>query len=245
MSPSALDTAEAQWQAQLAIMRAAIAELPKPIYGEGRLYGADMDFEDDEDIFNGKPGDDVWDFISDVDDEFYSSEPSEDTPVTSNDEEHSYGPAWLKAKCSYIASRKQALSASELESQIQALLVSDSQEDELQSTLTDILGFDDLDFVIELISHRKDIITQKPLSGIEQNHLAGKLQTKGQREEALRQRDYEHKHTSLRPKVDRHGEQYPHVYKSHSAGNILDSKGQKYGLPVGNERKQHEVSICS
>jgi len=115
-------------------------------------------------------------------------------------------------------------------------------EEELQSTLTDIIGFDDLDFVIELISHRADITTASPFATKKDESIFGKLQTKRQREEALRRRDYEHKHATLGPSIDRDGPQYPHVYKAHSAGNTLDSRGRKYALPMGSERKEHEVS---
>jgi antiviral helicase SLH1 len=58
----------------------------------------------------------------------------------------------------------------------------------------------------------------------------------------LRQRDYEHKNATLRPSLNRDEPQYPHVYKAHSAGNTLDSRGKKYALPMGSEKTQHEVS---
>jgi antiviral helicase SLH1 len=122
-------------------------------------------------------------------------------------------------------------------------LVSDSAEDELQSTLTDIIGYDDLDLVIGLISHRKEITSAAPLAVNKSGGVIGKLQTKRQREEALRQQDYEHKHAALGPSIVRDEIQYPHVYKAHSAGNTLDSRGRKYALPMGSERVEHEVCI--
>ncbi|EHK97427.1 putative helicase mug81 [Glarea lozoyensis 74030] len=120
-----------------------------------------------------------------------------------------------------------------------ALLASDSVEEELQSTLTDIIGFDDLDFVTDLISHRREITAPSPFAANQDDSIFGKLQTKRQREETLRQRDYEHKNATLGPSLNRDGPQYPHVYKAHSAGNLLDHRGQKYGLPAGSERKEH------
>lgn len=74
------------------------------------------------------------------------------------------------------------------------------------------------------------------------NGAPGRLLTRQGREEALRRQDYEHKHTALAPSMDREGPQYPHVYKSHNAGNTLSSGGRKYALPVGSERKEHDVS---
>jgi len=243
MAPSTLDSAEAHWQAQLAAMKTALADLKLPkntTHGEVDSYGSDIDFHD-EGFTSGNSGDDVWDFISDSEEDLYSSDLNED--LTPESEAEGYGPQWLKSKCIGFASRKQGLSGEDLQEQIMALLASDSVEGELQSTLTDIIGFDDLDFVIELISHRKEITAPSPFSTNNDHGIFGKLQTKRQREEALRRRDYEHKHAELGPAQNRDEPQYPHVYKAHSAGNILDSRGRKYGLPLGSERKEHEVSF--
>jgi antiviral helicase SLH1 len=241
MSPTALATAEAEWQTQLAAMRAALADLklPQKENREVLAYGSDISFDDDDEFTSGNSGDDVWDFISDDDEALYSSDLNEDSvPEVST---QGYGPQWLKSKCIGFAAKKQGLSGEDLQEQIMALLASDSVEEELQSTLTDIIGFDDLDFVIELISHRKEIVVRGPFDTNKEGVL-GRLQTKRQREEALRQRDYEHKHAELGPALNRDEVQYPHVYKAHpTAGNTLDSRGKKYGLPLGSERKEHEV----
>lgn len=246
MSPTFLDSAEAQWQTQLAAMRAALADLKLPaksLNGDSSTYGSEFNFDEDDEFTSGNSGDDVWDFISDSEGDVYSSDPNDDlVPKASGDADAGgYGPRWLTSKCIGFAAKKQGLSGEDLQEQIMALLASDSVEEELQSTLTDIIGFDDLDFVIELISHRKEITAASPLSTNKDEGIFGKLQTKRQREEALRRRDYEHKHATLGPSIDRDGPQYPHVYKAHSAGNTLDSRGRKYALPMGSERKEHEV----
>ncbi|KAH6671894.1 Sec63 Brl domain-containing protein [Halenospora varia] len=238
MSSSAVNDPVAQWQTQLAAMRAALADLKLPPSATERpAYGSDIDYDDDE-FTSGNSGDDVWDFISDTEEDQFSSDLNEDQIPDSN--AGSYGPQWLKSKCLMFASRKQGLSGDDLQEQIMALLASDSVEEELQSTLTDIIGFDDLDFVIELISHRKEITAPSPFAEKKDDSIFGKLQTKREREEALRQRDYEHKHATLGPSLNRDGPQYPHVYKAHSAGNILDARGKKYGLPAGAVRSEHE-----
>jgi antiviral helicase SLH1 len=242
MSPATLDLAQAEWQTQLATMRAALAELKLPpsyTNGKGAGYKLDFDFDEDDDFTSGNSGDDVWDFISDSEDDLYSSDFNETSPEASSS---GYGLIWLKNKCMDIAMRRQNISWEELHEQILALLVSGSVDEELQSTLTDFLGFDDLEFVIELLSHRKEIIATPSVSVAKNDEgLFGKLQTKRQREEALRQRDYEHKNAALGPNLDRDGPQYPHVYKTHSAGNTLDSKGRKYAVPMGTERKERQV----
>lgn len=234
-----MDAAEAQWREQMASMRAALADLKLPdIPLNATPYGSDIDFDDDE-FTSGNSGDDVWDFISESEEDVYGSDPNEH--VTLEMDAGNHGPAWLRSRCIGFTSRKQGLSAEDLQEQIMALLASDSGEEELQSTLTDIVGFDDLDFVVELLAHRKDIIAS-PFSPNKDDSIFGKLQTKRQREEALRKRDYEHKHATLGPSLDRDGPQYPHVYKAHATGNTLDSRGKKYALPLGSERKEHEVN---
>jgi antiviral helicase SLH1 len=247
MSPTALDTAEAQWQAQLAAMKSALAELklpPKSTNGEVELYDIDLDFDDDDDEITGSSGDDVWDFISDDDGDLSGSDFNDDYPGLSDSAgAGSHGPQWLKAKCMELAKRKQGMSGNDLQEQVMAIVGSDSTEEELQSTLTDMIGFDDLDFVIEIIAHRKEITAPTAAPRTRDDGIfTGKLQTKKQREEALRQRDYEHKNAVLGPSLNRGEENYPHVYKSHHAGNILDSRGKKYALPMGSERTEHEVS---
>jgi len=245
MAPSTVESAESQWLAQLAAMRAALADLKLPLPKENehlrKLYEEDFDF--DEEISSGNSGDDVWDFISDGDSEEYSSGLVDGVEISQEIREVPYGREWLKNKCFLLAGSKQGLSAEDLQGQIIALLASDSGEEELQSTLTDIIGFDDLDFIIELITHQKELISSPPPTSNPENAAFGRLQTRRQREEALRRQDYEHKHAALSPSLDRDGPQYPHVYKAHSAGNTLSAGGRKYALPQGSERIEHEVWI--
>lgn len=245
MSPKALDAAEAQWQTQLAAMRAALADLKLPAKSVNRdtsTYESEFNFDEDDEFTSSNSGDDVWDFISESEEELHSSDPNDDVILDVDEDANvgGYGQQWLARKCIGFAAKKQGLSGEDLQEQIMALLASDSVEEELQSTLTDIIGFDDLDFVIELISHRKEITVASPFSTNKDEGIFGKLQTKRQREEALRRRDYEHKHATLGPSIDRDGPQYPHVYKAHSTGNTLDSRGRKYALPIGSERKEHD-----
>ena len=89
------------------------------------------------------------------------------------------------------------MDAADLEHQIVALLAADSNDDELQMSLVEIVGFDDLDFVIELISHRKEILSDQSTSMKQTDGLFANLQSREEREKTLRRQDMEHKHTSL------------------------------------------------
>lgn len=107
-------------------------------------------------------------------------------------------------------------------------------------SLADIMGYGDLDFVIELISHRKEILVSSTTKTEKANGIFWGLQTKEQREQALRQQDLEHKTAKLGPALSREGPAYPHVYRAHTAGNSLSIGGRQYGLPEGSKKTEHD-----
>ncbi|KAJ9633396.1 putative steryl acetyl hydrolase mug81 [Knufia peltigerae] len=233
---------ESQWLAQMEAMRQAIVELKLPPSNEGfQMYGADIDLDDEV-------SDDVDDDIWDVEGEAVESPPSE----TNDDDIHGlktpdpsskghFDRSWLHSKCTTFARSRHGMEAEDFEQQIIALLASDSSDEELQMSLAEVIGFDDLDFVIELISHRKDILAPPRSTTRQTDGLFSQLQTRQEREAALRQQDYEHKHAALAPAFDRSTPKYAHVYKSDAAasGNMLDVSGKRYGLPVGSTRNDY------
>lgn len=242
MSPL-FDTAESEWRSQLATMRQAIADLKlDQLSVESQGYGHNILIGDDDDL-TGSGSDDPWNVFSEEEQDDYSSDMLdgvEDSAHSSEIQDIDHGPIWLKIMCLTLCGRKAGFDAEELQQQLLVMLASDMRDDELQISLADIIGYDDLDFVIELISHRKQILEPQPQGAGARNELLGHLQTKQQREHALQLGHYEHKNESLRPAASRHGHQYPHVYKIHSAENTLAAGGRKYGLPEGSQRKEHE-----
>jgi antiviral helicase SLH1 len=90
-------------------------------------------------------------------------------------------------------------------------------DEELQMMLADIVGYEELDLVVDLISHRKKIShSQREPSAAQDNGIVGRFQ---------------HKNATLAPAIDRKGAEYPHVYRAHEAGNKLSAYGKKYALP--------------
>jgi antiviral helicase SLH1 len=120
-------------------------------------------------------------------------------------------------------------------------------ENELQMLLVDILGYEELDFVAELITHRQDVLSDHAAQHAGRNGVLGRLQTRQEREDALKRADYEHKHAPLAAAQIRTGQQYPHIYTSSESGNTLSAYGKKYALPMGSKRedftKYEEYSI--
>ncbi|KAL1954519.1 hypothetical protein VTO42DRAFT_1079 [Malbranchea cinnamomea] len=240
---------QAEWLAQLAAMRQAVADLkavrpqdhgPAPL----SFDHADLALSDD-DLSPDSSSDDIWDILSDDEDDDLSDVLDEVNGVALPGPEnvdggppgHGYDRAWVERRCQDIAMRKQGLDAADLSAQIVDILAAQESADELQMTLAEIVGFDDLDFVIELIAHRGEILAPPPW---DDRSVLGRLQTKEQREEALRRQDYEHKHARLRPRQTRDEVRYPHVYKTYHAGNTLSINGRKYGLPVGSTHREEQ-----
>lgn len=235
MASNELSAAEAQWREQFAAMRAALAELKIP---EPKQAYDNFDDDDFGGYSSGNGGQDVWDFISEDDEDAFSSDFIEaDGGVDGAATAVEYGAEWFASKCSGIAA-KNGLSADVFQTQIMSVLTSGRSDDELQAHLTDLIGFNDLDFIIDVLGHKDDIVSGVNAQSQEEQ-TGRRLLTKSQREEALRRQDQQHKSTALAAASSREP-QYPHVYKSYSAGNTLSYAGKKYGLPVGSERKQFD-----
>ncbi|OJJ50705.1 hypothetical protein ASPZODRAFT_126630 [Penicilliopsis zonata CBS 506.65] len=242
--------AELQWLTQLATMRQALEELKlSKDPAVQPLYGSDLELDLDDEYLSPGSVDDIWDIISSDEDD--TSDDLDDIhgvplpPAASLD----YGQAWLEERCQILAASKPGINGTELSQQITAALAADSGDDELQMSLAEIVGFDDLDLVIELISHRQEILTNRMVSTEAQTDglMMGKLQTRAERERALRQQDFDHKHAPLLPAQTRAEPVYPHVFKSHESRNTLALGGKKYGLPLGSkqieEKNYTEVEV--
>ncbi|KAI0136029.1 Sec63-domain-containing protein [Hypoxylon sp. NC0597] len=232
---SSMSEAEARWREQFAAMKNALADLKLP--GKHHPVEAELglDFDlDDDDFTSGNSGDDIWDFIDDSEEDIYSSDFIEETDGQPDSSQS--GQSWFPQQCSTIAA-KNGLSSDAFQAQILEILSSQRSNNELQSLLTDLIGFDDLDFVIEVISHRHEIAST--FNAPEVQTPTGRLLTKAERDEVLRQKDREHKNATLAPSMHKEV-QYPHIYKAYNAGNTLSHTGKSYGMPVGTERKEKE-----
>ena len=248
MSPS-FEKAEAKWLSQFATMRQTISEVTlESVNDDVPFYGQDLHIEDD-DLTTGSVSDDFWNVFSEEDEDDYSSDHLDDVdgiPLRDIAAESRYGQRWLNNRCQALAARKSGLDTAELYQQLSAILSSELQDDELQMSLAEIIGYDDLDLVIELISHRTSFVANNFHESDSQNGILKNLQTREQRERHLQQQDLVHKTAPIGQVKSREGPKYPHVYKTHESGNILGFGGQKYGLPKGSRMVEHEkYTECS
>ena len=241
--PPSLAAVEVQWLSQLATMRQAIANLKlDQMKGETSGYGHHVLLDDDE-ISSSSGFDGLWNLSGDGEGTVWSSnmlDEVEDISNTLDAEKEVYGPVWLQRKCNAYAVTNVGLGSYELYEQVSSTLALDIEDDELQMCLADILGYDDLDFVIELISHRSLILTADPPILEPSDGPLSVLQNKCQKEQFLRYQNRTHKSAKLAPALDQKGSQYPHVFQTQTPNNILAVGGRKYGLPEGSKRVLHE-----
>ncbi|KAL8953945.1 MAG: hypothetical protein Q9222_000232 [Ikaeria aurantiellina] len=242
MSPSTF-TSETQWLSQLAAMREAIAGLKLHQGNDpSRIYGQDLAIDDEDETSDSSGKDDLWDVFSEADNHQDSSDLADgfDEPEIRGHASGSALQEWLMQKFGDLAQQNAGLSAGELQDQVSALLASDMKDEELQINLADILGYGDLDFVADLIARRHEILDLGLKASRQTNGILNSLQSKEDRDLRLHQHASEHKNAVLRPAQDRADVHYPHVYKSHQAGNVLTAGGQRYGLPAGSVRQDFE-----
>ncbi|KAK3369057.1 activating signal cointegrator 1 complex subunit 3 [Lasiosphaeria ovina] len=248
----------AEWRAQVEAMKAAVAALQKPNVQIQSNGGDDDDDEadwDDDDIDHAyEPRSsprDVWHFISDDDLDEIAFDAQDFTRGLGNtpplDDSNAHGLRWLATRCADVSARRSGLDPDTLQAQVLEVLSASRPEDDIQSSLTDLVGFDDLDFVIDLLSHRTEIVaavTAAQASSLQTDHAGGtgsglRLLTRAQREDALRRRDAEHKSAPLAAASAKE-EDYPHVYRTFAAGNTLSHAGKGYSLPIGSKRQEFE-----
>ena len=231
---------QAEWLAQAEAMKMAVSRLARE---KGKSVeqpqDCDEDWGDQDDDYSfssgsGRRPHDVWDFISDTDlDELGldsdSGDPRDDPDGPPGSAAR--GMQWLATGCARVMSAKSGLDVDALQTQIAELLASTRSEDELQASLSDLIGLDDLEFVIDVLAHRAEIVASVKAGrsdevGTFADQASGvRLLTKAQRDAALRKRDQEHKNAPLAAARLKE-ETYPHVYRAYNPGNTLSHTGQ-------------------
>ncbi|KAK9470510.1 Sec63-domain-containing protein [Dipodascopsis tothii] len=131
---------------------AAVQTAPKPddfIDVDGRQIRFDLDDDDFEH--------DAEDYSSDTDDDRVYSSPSDDEPVEAGGS-GAYDREWLNNRTvEYISRTGNTLAPDELLRTLEETLTSRAGELDIQSRLADILGYDDFEFISDLVQHREQV----------------------------------------------------------------------------------------
>ncbi|RPA71984.1 Sec63-domain-containing protein [Ascobolus immersus RN42] len=225
-----MDDFESQWQIQMMEMRSALEEVKRfnSKAAEAPLYGEDLGL-DDSDFEDGN-----------ISDEFLADFEQNGSSDTDYEDGAGYDRDWLADKCVELANKRGgggAIPASILEETLVEQLSSSKDDNQLQEALFETVGFDDFDFISELLAHRQEIL--QPRKKVMMTADGHRILSPEELEEQLRKQDREHKSRALGPKLASEVENYPHIYRAHDAGNTLDAFGHKYRLPPGSTTTQY------
>ncbi|KAG7193183.1 uncharacterized protein KQ657_000940 [Scheffersomyces spartinae] len=114
-----------------------------------------------------------------------------------------------------------------------------SEEEELQSQLFDILGFEKFDLISKILQH-KDSLLQRNKESVIIDQDPNRLLTTEERVQLLVDNQNRTKNQRILPKLL--SRQYPHVFKAPDSGTgMLSSIGKKYALPQGSTRQQYNT----
>ncbi|TFY72750.1 hypothetical protein EVG20_g272 [Dentipellis fragilis] len=136
---------------------------------------------------------------------------------------------------------------------LSALLSSSKPSESISEELTDMIGFDDMDLVLEILAERSSVAKDLGLAIAHGGSGAGREVTNGSQsyaidpDDARRRMEEQFRATAARPlftaEQQAAPEYFPHVYSSSSIvqGNVLSQFGSKYMLPLGTSREMKET----
>ncbi|KAK6456949.1 DNA-directed DNA polymerase [Scheffersomyces xylosifermentans] len=115
---------------------------------------------------------------------------------------------------------------------IKATLGDDVGDEQLQSALFDILGFEEFELISKIVQNKHLL-----LSSGDNDDEEPKLLTPAERAQLLIDNHRNSKNQKLAPKSLR--QQYPNVFKNADVSNMVAITGKKFSLPVGTTRESH------
>lgn len=165
---TSVEALQSSFLAQIKAMQDALSQIKelKLIETHGQSIEAQIEEAANEDLHQGT----YEGFLSDSDyDTEYAYDGGDDSygndsSATSADEAESgssrasHGREWLMNRClEYLSKTKNTMDIDELSGTLESILTSKTSDIDLQSNIIDILGYEDLDFVAELISNQSTI----------------------------------------------------------------------------------------
>ena len=152
--------------------------------------------------------------------------------------------SWLADFCHDQARKHDSMVPDVLYGNVTELLLGDTSDDDLQMSLVDLLGFEDLDVITRMIAERGSIRTalsaevelSRQVPQVPHNAMDG-LMTREERTKQLERNSKRALFTGEKKVFEQ--EQYPHVYGA-SSGHTLSMYGSQFALPAGSVREQHD-----
>lgn len=113
---------------------------------------------------------------------------------------------------------------------VRGIILEDLGDEELQSALFDILGFEEFELILKIVQNRHLLLT-------EPEPKDPSLLTPEERVELLMANKEKRKNEKLAPITARG--KYPHVFKKQDIGNVIAITGKQYLLPAGTTRESY------
>ncbi|BFZ53989.1 Putative steryl acetyl hydrolase mug81 [Savitreella phatthalungensis] len=160
-------------------------------------------------------------------------------PERPDEEQHVSQAEWLAALCRRRA-HTEGFASDVLYNNLIQLLLSDHSADELETSLVELLGFDELDGISRLILERRSIVdaVAATKAGSNGQRAVDGLMTKEQRRAQLHRNGGRPIFTNPQ-RMSANQQQYPHVYGA-AQNSSLDFFGNRFALPVGSLREEHD-----
>ncbi|ODV78726.1 DNA-directed DNA polymerase [Suhomyces tanzawaensis NRRL Y-17324] len=156
-----------------------------------------------------------------------------------DDIEQSQGPSksnvikQIEEDCERI-SKSRGQETGEITTLVKQILHDSASDEVVQSSLFDILGFEEFDLISRILQNRDDLLVEQEEQLPEVNT---KFLTPEERAQLLIENHQRTKNQKLAPKAL--NQQYPNVYKNPDVGSVMAFTGKKFALPIGTERSSY------
>lgn len=115
---------------------------------------------------------------------------------------------------------------------IRGIIQADPSDEELQSSLFDILGFEEFDLISKIVQNKALVLNSEDSHGEQQS--MPQILTAEERVALLLKTQEKNKNQPLANITS--GQKYPHIFKKPDIGNPVSITGKKFSLPVGTTR---------
>ena len=137
----------------------------------------------------------------------------------------------IEKECGRI-SKDRGDHSNEVFDMVKNILTSSPGDEELQSSLFDILGFEEFELISKIVQNKSQLLASDNTNDVKEQRFL----TPEERAQQLIENHERAKNQKLGPKQLR--QEYPHVFKKPDVGNMLSITGKKFSLPVGTTRER-------
>lgn len=152
--------------------------------------------------------------------------------VDSSQGNASNGSIEIEKECARI-SKDRGDHSNEVYDMVKNILSSSPGDEELQSSLFDILGFEEFELISKIVQNKSQLSASESTYDVKEPRFL----TPEERAQQLIDNHERAKNQKLGPKQLR--QEYPHVFKKPDIGNMLSITGKKFSLPVGTTRESY------